>query len=56
MTQGLVQAGFQPIVSVEESSIASATHRKNFPQCHLFLMLRFYLQNYDNAIFYLIKD
>uniref|UniRef100_UPI00343803D0 DNA cytosine methyltransferase n=1 Tax=Okeania sp. SIO2F4 TaxID=2607790 RepID=UPI00343803D0 len=36
ITQGLVQAGFQPIVSVEENSIASATHRKNFPQCHHF--------------------
>ncbi|NER04481.1 MAG: DNA cytosine methyltransferase, partial [Okeania sp. SIO3C4] len=30
MTQGLVQAGFKPIASVEENSIASATHRKNF--------------------------
>ncbi len=36
MTQGLVQAGFDPVVSVEENSIASATHRKNFPQCHHF--------------------
>lgn len=36
ITQGLVQAGFQPIASVEENSIASATHRKNFPKCHHF--------------------
>ncbi|MEB3343104.1 DNA cytosine methyltransferase [Okeania sp.] len=36
MTQGLVQAGFQPIMSVEENPIASATHRKNFPQSHNF--------------------
>ena len=36
MTQGLAQAGFQPISSVEENSIASATHRKNFPTSHHF--------------------
>ena len=36
MTQGLVQAGFQPIASVEISPIASATHRKNFPNSHHF--------------------
>lgn len=36
MTQGLVQAGFQPLASVEISPIASATHKKNFPQCHHF--------------------
>jgi len=36
ITQGLFQAGFQPIVSVEENYIASATHKKNFPQCHHF--------------------
>ncbi|NEP87973.1 MAG: DNA cytosine methyltransferase [Okeania sp. SIO2C2] len=36
ITQGLVQAGFQPIASVEENSIASATHRKNFPTSHHF--------------------
>jgi DNA (cytosine-5)-methyltransferase 1 len=34
MTQGLLQAGFQPIASVEINEIASATHRKNFPHCH----------------------
>ncbi len=36
MTQGLVQAGFKPLASVEISPIASATHKKNFPQCHHF--------------------
>lgn len=36
MTQGLVQAGFQPVASVETNAIASATHLKNFPQCHHF--------------------
>lgn len=36
ITQGLVQAGFQPIVSVEINPIASATHQKNFPQCRHF--------------------
>ncbi|HEY9853792.1 MAG TPA: DNA cytosine methyltransferase [Leptolyngbyaceae cyanobacterium] len=36
ITQGLVQAGFQPIASVEINSIASATYKFNFPQCHLF--------------------
>lgn len=35
-TQGLVQAGFNPIASVEISAIASATHRRNFPNCHHF--------------------
>ena len=34
MTQGFVQAGFCPVASVEINEIASATHRKNFPQCH----------------------
>jgi DNA (cytosine-5)-methyltransferase 1 len=34
MTQGLVQAGLEPVASVEINEIASATHRKNFPQCH----------------------
>ncbi|WP_373535160.1 DNA cytosine methyltransferase [Microcoleus sp.] len=34
MTQGLLQAGFRPIASVEINSIASATHTKNFPDCH----------------------
>jgi DNA (cytosine-5)-methyltransferase 1 len=36
VTQGLVQAGFQPIASVEVNPIASATHIKNFPNCHHF--------------------
>ncbi len=36
MTQRFVQAGFHPIASVEVSPIASATHQKNFPQCHHF--------------------
>lgn len=36
ITQGLVQAGFNPIASAEISEIASATHRRNFPNCHHF--------------------
>ncbi|MDJ0799049.1 MAG: DNA cytosine methyltransferase [Calothrix sp. MO_167.B12] len=36
MTQGLVQAGFKALASVEINEIASATHRQNFPQCHHF--------------------
>ena len=36
MTQGLVQAGFKPLASVEINPIASATHKRNFPQCHHF--------------------
>lgn len=36
MTQGLWQAGFQPLASVEVNPIASATHIKNFPDCHHF--------------------
>ena len=36
ISQGLVQAGFQPLASVEINAIASATHLKNFPQCHHF--------------------
>lgn len=36
VTQGLVQAGFKPIASVEINPIASATHVKNFPNCHHF--------------------
>jgi DNA (cytosine-5)-methyltransferase 1 len=36
ITQGLFQAGFTPLASVEISPIASATHKKNFPQCHHF--------------------
>ncbi|WP_040483838.1 DNA cytosine methyltransferase [Lyngbya aestuarii] len=35
-TQGLVQAGFQAIASVENNPIASATHVKNFPDCNHF--------------------
>ncbi|WP_017743030.1 DNA cytosine methyltransferase [Scytonema hofmannii] len=34
MTQGFVEGGFTPVASVEISPIASATHRRNFPQCH----------------------
>lgn len=36
ITQGLVQAGFNPVASAEISPIASATHRRNFPDCHHF--------------------
>jgi len=36
VTQGLVQAGFRPVASVELNPIASATYTKNFPQCHHF--------------------
>lgn len=36
MTQGFYQAGFNPVASVDINSIASATHTKNFPQCHHF--------------------
>nr|AAC97192.1 modification methylase M.NspHI [Nostoc sp. ATCC 29106] len=36
ITQGLIQAGFQALASVETSSIASATHQRNFPHCHHF--------------------
>lgn len=36
MTQGLVQAGFRPVASVELSPIASATHKNNFPKCRHF--------------------
>lgn len=36
MTQGLFQAGFQPIASVEVNEIASLTYKRNFPQCHHF--------------------
>jgi DNA (cytosine-5)-methyltransferase 1 len=36
ITQGFLQAGFTPLASVEISPIASATHKKNFPQCHHF--------------------
>lgn len=33
MSQGLLKAGFEPIVSVEIHEIASATYQKNFPNC-----------------------
>lgn len=33
MSQGLSQAGFKPLVSVEISEIASATYQRNFPNC-----------------------
>lgn len=36
MTLGLAKAGFNPVASVEINPIASATHIKNFPQCHHF--------------------
>lgn len=36
MTQGLTQAGFKPVASVELNPIASATHTRNFPQCYHF--------------------
>lgn len=36
MTQGLVEAGFKPIASVEVNPVASATYTKNFPQCNHF--------------------
>ncbi len=36
MTQGLVQAGLNPLASIEIDSIASATHQKNFSECHHF--------------------
>jgi DNA (cytosine-5)-methyltransferase 1 len=36
ISQGLVQAGFKPVASVEVNEIASATYTKNFPQCHHF--------------------
>lgn len=34
MTQGMLQAGLYPVASVEISPIASATHERNFPECH----------------------
>ena len=36
ITKGLSQAGFNPVVSVEINPIASATHERNFPNCHHF--------------------
>lgn len=36
ITQGLTQAGFQPVASVEINPIGSATHKRNFPKCHHF--------------------
>lgn len=36
MTVGLVQAGYQPLASVEIDKIASKTYQKNFPSCQHF--------------------
>lgn len=36
ITQGMVQAGFNPVASVECIPVASATHKRNFPNCHHF--------------------
>ena len=36
ITEGLLQAGFNPVASVEINPIASATHKRNFPTCHHF--------------------
>ena len=36
ITQGLSEAGFRPIASVETNPIASETYKKNFPECHHF--------------------
>lgn len=36
ITQGLFQAGFNPVASAEINPIASATHGRNFPDCHHF--------------------
>lgn len=36
MSQGLAQAAFKPVASVELNPIASATHTRNFPQCYHF--------------------
>jgi DNA (cytosine-5)-methyltransferase 1 len=52
ITQGLVQAGFEPIASVEVNAIASATYKFNFPQCHHFNgdIADFHPQNWLNEI------
>ncbi|MFB2936096.1 DNA cytosine methyltransferase [Aerosakkonemataceae cyanobacterium BLCC-F154] len=52
ITQGLVQAGFQPIASVEVNAIASETYKFNFPQCHHFNgdIANFNSQNWLNEI------
>ncbi len=54
ITQGLVQAGFQPIASVEINPIASATYQFNFPHCHHFNgdIANFNSQNWLNEIGY----
>ncbi|HYO62872.1 MAG TPA: DNA cytosine methyltransferase [Pyrinomonadaceae bacterium] len=36
MTLGFSDAGFEPVASVEVSSVASATHERNFPNCKHF--------------------
>ncbi|MGD2180511.1 DNA cytosine methyltransferase [Lusitaniella coriacea] len=36
ITQGLSESGFRPVISVEINPIASATHIRNFPNCHHF--------------------
>lgn len=33
LTQGMFQAGFNPVASVEITAVASATHIRNFPTC-----------------------
>ena len=36
ITQGLAQAGLNPVASVELIPVASATHKRNLPHCHHF--------------------